>query len=445
MKKLLAILVITVFAATAMVAVDNPFTFGLSAKFQGKFSDTSKAGFQSQASAGYDDDGAAEKPTLVADADNLFGTDNVSLKAELDASASTTIAEIYTLSFGITEKPEIAGATAANEVNFKIMGNSIAVIQDYLTIGLDIKYNLFHGTGAYAVSSTSVADSVSPIDTNKQGPTEKDPVVTSVSGSNGADQVTTRLDFVLSLSGSIPDTGFNWKLSSDNRLNFALAGATASDPVYSGYGTAASRDGNTAGFFTSFYTENKLELKWEFLHFFAPENITCTLIIDPVLKITVPYSYYTEQLKTLEIEMNPGVELGLAGFNVGLKCFIDTVDKLGESAPAGHAGSAYKWTESDSLGQDPEDSDTTGASATYNYEYEKDADNQGNNTYPWRTPSGTLKVGPKLTLGFTKGMGTFGFMWKGYAHNLRAVNWGGDNRNNSAWTNEFEIDVKIAF
>jgi hypothetical protein len=100
MKKLLAILVITVFAATAMMAVDNPFSFSLSAKFQGKFKDDSQAGYMSLASG---DDGQE----FVGDKDNNYITKNVSLKAELDAGMSVTLAEIYTLSFGILKNRKL--------------------------------------------------------------------------------------------------------------------------------------------------------------------------------------------------------------------------------------------------------------------------------------------------------------------------------------------------
>jgi hypothetical protein len=401
MKKLLAILVITVFAATAMMAVDNPFSFSLSAKFQGKFKDDSQAGYMSLASG---DDGQE----FVGDKDNNYITKNVSLKAELDAGMSVTLAEIYTLSFGICEKPEISSDNAENEVNFKIMGNSIKVIQDYLTIGLDIKYNIFHKEANEFVNS--------------------------------------RLDFVFSLSGSVPDTGFSWKLSSDNRLKFDLENYKDTDPLHGE--TAANRDGDNGSLFDAYYAEHKLELKWEFLHFFAPENITCTLIIDPCLKPTINYSPYVERFHTIETETNPGIELGLAGFNIGLKCYIATKDTIGVSAPAGSAGSAWDYKKDAATGAADNDDES-------GYDYEGDTngdgtidkwvDNENNKLYPWRTPSGTLKVGPKLTLGFTKGMGSFGFMWKGYASNLRDVNWMADNKHNSVWTNEFEIDVKIAF
>jgi len=382
MKKLLTILVICVLAVS-LYAVENPFTFSLSSKLQGKFKDTSQPGYMSQSSG-------SDSPLKVQDSDNNFAVGNASLKAVLDAGMSTTIADIYTLSFGITEQMEVAD-NGSNELNFKVMGNSIKVIPDYLTIGFDLKWNLFHAAAA---------------------------------------QVTGRFDMVFSLSGGVPDAGFSWGLTSDNRLNFNLWAFSDTDPTNSGTVAASTGDDNTKGPLESYYTENKLALTFNVGKFFMPENMSLSIVIDPVLKITVPYCYEKDLGRTIATELNPGINLGLAGFNVGMFCYIATSDTISTSAPAGSMGSAYTYNVNG-----PDGTDHTSTAGYVDSEHGQ---------YAFVAPSGSLNVGPKLTLGFTKGMGSFGFMWKGNVGNLRDPNWSKDNRANGIWTNEFEIDVTIA-
>jgi hypothetical protein len=412
MKKLLAILVITVFAATAMIAVDNPFTFSFYNQIKLKAVD------QSQPGKIHVNSGQRAKESKIGDSPtNDYLVTKSAINDEMKGDASITIAEIYTMGFYLKGVGEFGFGGDSSRVEFSTgMTNSIKVVEDYLTIGINADWIIrWDARDAYF----SEADNNTDLNGDGDTADEFDHAFGS-----GVDYL---LKPSISLSGSVPDTGISWGLSETVEMQFDPDMWKDTDPslsTYDGAGyssTTGKANQSEAGLFNYAKFETKVTFDFEFFHFFAPENITGTLKLMNNFKVKLPYSYYLEMDKEVNNETEIGFALGLAGVSLTIAGFAETADFLNTSAPLnGDPGSARDWS-GDFIG-------VTGA---------------WDDAYAISHSRPNLKMGPKVNFSYTKEWFSFGTEYKGYEDGLRK--WAEDGKNEVLkWVNEFSIYAKFA-
>lgn len=409
MKKLLAILVICVLAVS-LYAVDNPFTFSFSNQITLKGRDKSQMGK------------IADTDTTIGNSPtNDYNVTATALADEMKGSASITIAEIYTLGTYLTGFGELGLGADAYRVQLATgLTNSIKVVPDYLTIGINVDF--INRWESREKKAGDIEEADMGVDVNNDGDTEdKFAYDNKLTGSHVFYQFTPQI----TLGGSIPDSGFSWSLGEKVEMGFNPANYKDSDPTYKTidghvYKADASmnvtaQDGvfNAANFITS------VSINFEFFHFFAPENFTGTLKLSHDFKVNVPYSYYLEEDKEIQNEGTYGLEFGLAGVSFGIFCYLKTQDFLNNSAPLnGDYGSFFDWS-GDNIETVNDDMDAT------------------THARP------NAKLGPKITFGYTKEWFSFGTSYKGFLDGLRK--WDEDGKNGAiSWNNEFEIYAKFA-
>ena len=419
MKKLLAILVICVLAVS-LYAVDNPFTFGFSNQITLKGRDKSQMG-------------------KIADTDTTIGSSyandyNVTCTAladEMNGSASITIAEIYTLGTYLTGFGEYGLGADAYRVQLKTgLTNSIKVVPDYLTIGINVEFiNRWEAREKQTTNAKTGKLDETALNADLNG--DGDQLDTEVVLSDKETKLTgqqVRYVFTpqITLGGSIPDSGFSWSLGEKVEMDFDPANWKDSDPTFKTVdGHVYKADGSLNapvaydGVFDSANFITSIGINFEFFHFFAPENFTGTLKLSHDFKIDVPYSYYIEYSKKIENEGTYGLEFGLAGVSFGIFAFLKTEDYLNSSAPLdGENGSFRNWA------------------GTVDKDIVDDMDATSH-----ARPNAQL--GPKITFGYTKEWFSFGTAYKGFLDGLRKYDEDGKNGAIS-WNNEFEIYAKFA-
>jgi hypothetical protein len=408
MKKLLALLVIIMLTASIVVAVENPFNFSLYNQIKLKAVDESQMGRKVN-----DDDYISDSPLYD------FNVTKANLNDEMKCSASITIAEIYTLGFSLKGVGEIGMGGDAQRVEFTAgMENGIQAVQDYLKIDINAEWIIrWESRDSYVSEADNGADINGDGDMTDEFSTE----------------IGQHVDYLLKpslkFSGSVPDSGFSWALGETIELKWNPENWKDSNPTFETYdgdeynpatGEAIHGDQGT---FEYAKFETKLELNFEFFHFFAPENITGTIKLANNFKAKLPYSYYIEISKELNDEFDAGFELGLAGPTVYLGLWGETADFLNTSAPLnGDYMSNRDWS-GDWVGD------------------EVDADFDDIEAVTHERPN--LKLGFKLNFSYTKDWFSFGTEYKGYEDGLRKYDEDGCN-DELKWVNEFSIFAKFA-
>ena len=415
MKKLVAILVICVFAVS-LYAVDNPFTFGVSNEIKLKTADDNQPGKTADANTAIGNSPA-----------NDFKTTKTALDDAINCSASITIAEIYTLGSYLGAGSEFGFGGDSLRIEFKTgLTNSIKVVPDYLTIGIDVDWVTQWESREKKTGDIKEADM--NVDVNNDG---------DKTDSFGYDNKLTgqAINFFLkpkiSFKGGIPDSGFSWSLSEMLEFGFDPENWKDSDPTYQSFAggnvyTTANKmaTGVTQqfGVFNHINSETGIGITFDFGKYFMPENFSMALDLSHTFKVKMPYSYYEEIQKEIENEGYYGIKLGLAGVSVGMYFFLDTQDYLNSSAPLnGSLGSFWDYT------------GTT-------YSYTDTATFKDNDVAKHDQPN--AKIGPKITFGYSKEWFSFGTTYKGYLTGLRKWDDGGQN-GNLKWCNEFEIAAKF--
>lgn len=439
MKKLLALLVIIMFTALIANAVDNPFSFSLYNQITLKAVDTSQPGRIPD-----NDSSIGNSPA------NDFNVAKANLNDDMKCSASITIAEIYTMGFFLQGTGEYGFNGDAMRTQFGTgMTNAIQVVPDYLKIDVNLTWNtrwesrqqdIMDGTIVSEADYAAYLDRIDPdnaphtIDFDDNGTDNEAGVFDVVERDTGdSGDVGQHTNFLLTpmfkLSGGIPDSGFTWAISETVEMLWNPENWKDSDPTFKSYdgneydpATGDAIHGDEGAFeYADFQTNVTLE--WEFFHYFAPENITCTLSLSHNLNVQLNYSYYLEKDKRLRNEGTYGVKFGLAGVNLGLFMYLRSDDFLNTSAPLdGDNGSNWSW---DGKIWDPSGiTDFTDMDAT-------------------KHARPTMRIGPKITFGYSKEWFSFGTSWLGYEDNLRR--WDEDGLNAEImWQNEFEINVKFS-
>jgi hypothetical protein len=415
MKKLLTILVICVLAVS-LYAVDNPFTFGVSNAITLKSADDNQPGMTQD-----------ENTAIGNSPSNDFKVTKAAINDSMQCNAKITIAEIYTLGSFLIGTGEFGFGGDAYRVQFDTgLTNSIKVVPDYLTIGIDVQWATRWESRE---GSTTVTASASTTYTDSNG----DTVTVSTPADTTSAQTGGKIDMFLlpklTFSGGIPDSGFSWSLSEKLDMGFNPENYKDSDPTYmtvagnaynSTTGAIAVTEQN--GIFDHINSETGLSITMDFGRYFMPEGFSMALSLSHTFKVKMPYSSYVEIQKTIENEGYYGLSLGLAGVSVGVFMFLDTEDFLNTSAPLdGHLGSNWDYT-----------------AATFSRE--GSGAWQDNEVAKHSNPN--AKIGPKITFGYSKEWFSFGTSYKGYLTGLRKWDETGKNAN-LKWCNEFEVSAKI--
>lgn len=411
MKKLMAFIVIIMLFAMAAQAFENPFNFSLYNQIKLKGVDVSHMG-----SIQNDDSDISYAPYYD------YQVTKAVINDEMKCTATYTIVEIYTMGFFAQGIGEIGTGGDADRIEVRVgMTNAIQAVKDYLKIEINLEYRVQF---------------------------------------NDSDNDKTTFEHTnllllpsLAIGGGIPDSGFTWKLSETVELGFNPEFWKDADPTYQSWdgpaydetdGDIILEAGATLGengvnhpdrqqvtIFDHVNFETKLELAFEFFHFFAPENVKGTLKASNNFKAKMPFSIYVEEPKNLVNEFEFGFEVALAGptFYVGL--WGETSDYVNTSAPVdGDLGSNRSW-EGDWIGN--EGSLEDGASWVGDWD-----DNDAA-----RHPRPNLKIGPKITFSYTKEWFGFGLEYKGYEGGIRR--WDEDGLNNElSWTNELSVYAKFS-
>jgi hypothetical protein len=431
MKKLLALLVIIMLTASIVVAVENPFNFSLYNQIKLKAVDESQMGRKNS-----EDDYISDSPQYD------FNVTKANLNDEMKCSASITIAEIYTLGFSLKGVGEIGFGGDAQRVEFTAgWENGIQAVQDYLKIDINAEWIIRWESRQADIAVTE--DAVN-FDANGDGDTA-DTISTVTSGDSGQ-HVDYLLKPSLKFSGSVPDSGFSWALSETVELKWNPENWKDSNPTYETYDND-EYDSNTGqaihgdqGTFEYAKFETKLELNFEFFHFFAPENITGTIKLANNFKAKLPYSYYLEICKELNDEFDAGFELGLAGPTVYLGLWGETADFLNTSAPLNGDNGSYGSWDGTWIGTSSDKEEAVSRAADGLDLWTEGDFSDMDATFHGRP---NLKLGFKINFSYTKDWFSFGTEYKGYADGLRKYDEDGCN-DLLKWVNEFSIFAKFA-
>jgi hypothetical protein len=455
MKKLMALIVIIMLAASYILvaeAVTNPFSFSLYNQIKLKAVDTSQPGMMQNG----DDDVNGYSPL------NDYNVTKANLNDEMKCSASITIAEIYTMGFYLTGVGEYGFSGDAQRTAFSTgMTNGIQVVKDYFKIDINADYTIrwesrqtqtttYKEVDETAITATdSNGDTITGIDLNGDGLITDNAYVLSEDNTAEVGQHTNfLLTPSLTLSGGIPNTGFTWKLGETIEMLWNPENWKDTDPTYQSWDGDAFNpiSGNRVlgatdqvGAFEYAEFQTNVTLEWEFFHFFAPENITCTLSLSQNLNVKCPYSYYLEIDKRLRTEGSYGFKFGLAGFDFGIFFYERSDDYLNTSAPLnGDLGSNRSW-DGTWIGNVGDKEATIELEGVTYAAWQGDWEDMDAVTH--ERP--TMRIGPKITFGYSKEWFSFGGQWLGYEDNLRQ--WDEDGMNSKImWCNEFEIFAKFS-
>jgi|GEM_PF-4258532 len=318
-----------------------------------------------------------------ANSNRVTVTEQIRFKGILD------VAGIYTLALGAADiiqwRPFSDGTVVDQGIQLRqhrihlILENSIKVLE-YLNIGLNF-YAEFAQLGACMSWAGGNMPNDNAVHTNLD------------------------LDFILSLGGSY-SFGLSWGLSQEIKVGLDLEKYKDTAPQGNTDGIAddqGSLIGNrlSTNFFRSvplFQTNANVSL--EVLHFAGIENITLTISLAEMLQINKPWSDARERPTIIETEGKYGVQLGFYGFYVGLFMLVATTDYANTDSPKdGVAGSEY-----DGYGRDQ-----TG----------------GTNEY-YRNPNGRGQLGFQLAVGYSRGFFGFDFSYIGQGQ-IRDYDYDRDN------------------
>jgi hypothetical protein len=432
---------------SAAEKVTNPFKFSAGADFKAKASNAYTAATVSSTDA----------------TTNTWDTQKIGdayLEFTPSAGMSTTIAQIYALSFNFSGRLRQYDNTAKkNEVRFMFgWGNKITVVKDYLDINVDLSYNI-DNNAAYKEGSWYEPNREEALPAlYKKGKTVTSLVPTGTIG----------------LGGKVGKTGFKWGLSETATLqlnanafkdvnptaiggktkggenwhpygvtNGIISAATNGDTVIGAtdlYGCNDTQTDNLVSLIDSFALTTALDLQFEFFHFFAPENITCTIKFPSKFGLFMPYSSYYEISKEFTWDTTPGLDFDFAG----IKLFVGARSRLqayyNTSSPLdGTNGSCWSHDGKAVL-------DAGGNLANWvNYTAMEQNFSPDHHQSWWRG-------GPQVKFTIGKDWLSFTMDWQGYGYAGAAL-YDNDNKDSggknagggagSGWKNEFNVAATI--
>jgi hypothetical protein len=450
MKKLLALLVIIIFTTSIVIAVENPFSFGISNTITLKAVEESQPGRMQAAQ----DDINGYSP------DNDFNVTKANLNDTMKCSASITLAEIYTMGYYLQGAGEYGFGGDAMRTAFEAgMTNGIQVVPDYLKIDINaawevrwesrdadaaeaenIEYIYISEADAQAAlladdPTLTAADVQIDFDDDgvfNEGDSYLNAGITDNDTSATGQHTAMLLKPSLALGGSIPDTGITWKIAETIEMEWNPENWKDTDPTYTSWdgdaydpatgAVTAAIGGEQNGSFDYAKFITQIDFGFEFFHFFAPENITGTISAMYAFKVKVPYSYYLEKDKELVNEANLKFTLGLAGVTTYLGVFLETADYANNSAPLDGDNKSLRSWDGTWIGL-PADSMT-----------EWDDEFATSHARP------NMKIGPLLGFSYSKEWLSFGLNYKGYLDGIRKWDESGMN-SVQKWANEFDISV----
>jgi len=420
MKKLIALLVIVIFCVTlthAIAAVKNPFKFSLSNRLKIRHEDDWRPG-QSTTSGYFV--GISPK----TDARPRYA----SLEDIIAAKASMKIADIYELSFGAQIQfrgVDIVSNGASSSLNRSVFsaswGNKVTAVKDYLDINVDVGWNVL-----WDLDPTTEAPGMGD---KMTGPGWYKLYLKQ-------DKINYQLPISVGLAGKVKDAGLSWGLAEQANLMFNAEFYKDNDPSANANGSTHAgepydvnaggtpltnwADNSFGGFFEGVSLTTNASIGFEFFHWFAPQNITCTLKASLKLLVQMPYSWYYELDKEISEDCKVGLEFGLAGPKLYIGARIRNCDNYNTSAPLnGHLGSDWDYGGSICTGYTPV---VAGG----------DKFNSPSHDNP------QMRIGPEVSMSVANQWFEFGIYWNGYARDIRRYDEGGTG-STIYWRNDFEV------
>jgi hypothetical protein len=436
MKKLIALLAMVIFCVSLIHAenVPNPFKFGFNNRLKIRHEDDWRMDKMRSATV-------PEGTSPLSDATPRYA----SLEETMTLNVSATINQMYTMAFSLSDSirgVDILSNGASSSLNRAVLGfvwsNKIVAVKDYLTISVDAGWTVKWDMDTVNAAGTTAVKSMGGDDRGYQPTWEK--------VYQPQNKLAYEIPMTFGLSGKVGSTGFSWGLSQSALLLFnaefykdndpqakasqhgepftgAAAGAIFTPSVSAGaFTTGGVADKSFGGFFESYVLTSRLQLAFEFFHFFAPANITATLKYDHKLGINCPVSYYYEIDKEIQNDMQPSIEFGFFGaMKLGLGARIRHYTFYNTSAPVNDSDTS-PWN-------------LTGSTIRT---YAVRAGQGGGFVFdcPSHQPN-VMRVGP--TVGFSVGQGWFeiGGLWYGFARDF-LVDVPKDGSTNF-WRNDFEM------
>jgi hypothetical protein len=356
MKKLIAILAIVGLctAFTNAEKVTNPFKFSFSEQLKIRHEEEWRYTQKQAWAAGNVGSNVGDNPN-DGDKGNYAELENA-----VQVGASATFGQIYALSFTLNDAlrtPDFRSNGSSQSLNRNALtftwGNNVQIVKDYFLANVSLGWVMY-------------AD----MDNNSR-----------TQGGGDGNRMNLYGDFVkfyqnptfnsifyevpmsLQFAGIVPKSGFSWSLNQNLTLELSPQFYKDNDPTWTGsshrtgdgkndpytvatssglpvynsedeikYGTAGnygpqyatltqsvtSGDVSFGNFLSNVETITRLNLNYEFFHFFAPENITCTLAIQHTLYVNMPVVYYMEYDKEIKNRFEPQVIFGLDNVQFGL-------------------------------------------------------------------------------------------------------------------------------
>jgi hypothetical protein len=317
MKKLIALVAIVVFCAVLVNAenIPNPFKFGVSAGFTMK---TDNA-YSAQTIDAKSPITSLWDATNTANAGGKIGS--AYLEYNVAGNISTAV-KIWSTSFNFAGRLRQWDAKSSkNEVRFLFLwGNKFSIVKDYLDLNVDLGYNIdnnanFKQGSWYEPNNDNI---LMALITKGKSVTSLIPTGT------------------IGIGGKVGNSGFKWGLSEtailqlnsdfykDNNpmaLNinpFAVsATGTVSMNTAPANGSDPQRD-NLGSIIDSIALQGKIDLQFEFFHYFAPANVTCNIKAPVTVGVFMPYCNFMEISKEITIDTTPGLEFNVMGIQLFL-------------------------------------------------------------------------------------------------------------------------------